>query len=75
MTILQRIKPIIYERFVYEGEISTEMRLVEDLDADSLDVVDLVSELEDEFGIEIMDEDLPKITTLGDIVNYIQARI
>lgn len=48
-------------------------RLIEDLKADSLDIVELVMGLEENYGIEIPDEDLPKIKTIGDIISYIEA--
>lgn len=72
--ILQRVKNIIVERLgVEEGEIKLESSFKEDLGADSLDVVELVMELEDEFDLEISDEEAEKINTVGDVVNYIQS--
>jgi len=54
-----------------EGEVTLSSRLVEDLNADSLDIVELLMLLEDEYGIVIADEDAVKLNTIGDIVNYI----
>ncbi|MGB8957074.1 MAG: acyl carrier protein [Tumebacillaceae bacterium] len=73
--ILERVKGIIVDRLgVEEGEIKLESSFKEDLGADSLDVVELVMELEDEFDIEISDEDAEKINTVGDVVNYITSQ-
>ncbi len=52
--------------------ITMESKLIEDLKADSLDVVELIMDLENEFGIEIPDDKLPEIRTIGDIVSFIQ---
>lgn len=52
--------------------IAMESKLIEDLKADSLDVVELIMDLENEFGIEIPDDKLPEIRTIGDIVSFIQ---
>lgn len=54
-----------------DGEVTLSSRLVEDLNADSLDIVELLMLLEDEYGIVIADEDAVKLNTIGDIVNYI----
>ncbi len=56
------------------GSITKDSRLIEDLKADSLDVVELIMDLEQEFGIEIPDEELPKVRTVGDIVSYAESR-
>ncbi len=72
--VLDRVKKIIVDRLgVDEGEVTLEASFKEDLGADSLDVVELVMELEDEFDLEISDEDAEKITTVGEVVNYIQS--
>ena len=57
-----------------EESITMESRLIEDLKADSLDVVELIMDLEQQYGIEIPDDDLPNIHTVGDIVNYINKK-
>lgn len=53
--------------------ITMESRLIEDLKADSLDVVELIMDLEQEFDIEIPDEELPKVRTVGDIITYVEG--
>lgn len=57
-----------------ENEVSLSSRLVEDLNADSLDIVELLMLLEDEYGIVIADEDAVKLNTIGDVVNYISSQ-
>jgi acyl carrier protein len=69
-----RVKKIIIDRLgVDESKITLEASFKEDLGADSLDVVELVMELEDEFDMEISDEDAEKITTVGEVVKYIES--
>ncbi len=73
-TVLDRVKGIIVEQLgVDEGEVTPEASFVEDLGADSLDVVELVMALEEEFEIEIPDEDAEKIVRVGEAVKYIEA--
>ncbi|MEW9667599.1 acyl carrier protein [Ammoniphilus sp. CFH 90114] len=72
--ILERVKKIIIDRLgVDESAITLTASFKEDLGADSLDVVELVMELEDEFDMEISDEDAEKISTVGDVVEYIKS--
>jgi acyl carrier protein len=72
--IFARVKAIIVDRLgVEEDQVTLESSFKEDLGADSLDVVELVMELEDEFDMEISDEDAEKINTVGDVVDYINA--
>ncbi|WP_077211491.1 acyl carrier protein [Bacillus dakarensis] len=72
--VLERVTKIIVDRLgVEESQITLEASFKEDLGADSLDVVELVMELEDEFGMEISDDDAEKISTVGDAVNYIKS--
>ena len=70
----QRVKKIIAEQLgVNEGEIKTESSFVDDLGADSLDTVELVMALEEEFETEIPDEDAEKITRVKEAVEYIES--
>lgn len=72
----ERIKAIIVDQLgVDEAEVLPEAHFIDDLGADSLDTVELVMALEEEFGIEISDEDAEKIQTVGDAVKYIEERI
>ncbi|MFD2925491.1 MULTISPECIES: acyl carrier protein [Halobacillus] len=69
-----RVKQIIVDRLdADESKVTMEASFKEDLEADSLDVVELVMELEDEFDMEISDEEAEKINTVGDAVNYINS--
>jgi len=71
--VFERVKEIIVEQLdVEESEVTMEASFRDDLEADSLDVVELVMELEDEFDIEIADEEAESINTVGDAVNYIE---
>lgn len=72
--IFERVKKIVVDRLgVDEAEVTTEASFKDDLGADSLDVVELVMELEEEFDLEISDEDAEKVTTVGEVVKYIEA--
>ncbi len=71
---LTRVSKIIVDRLgVDESEVKLEASFKEDLGADSLDVVELVMELEDEFELTISDEDAEKISTVADVVEYINS--
>lgn len=71
-SIENRVKEIITEQLgVDEKEVTHDASFIDDLGADSLDTVELVMALEEEFDIEISDEDAEKIITVGDAVNYI----
>lgn len=73
MDVFEKVKEIIVEQLgVDEEEVTTQASFVDDLGADSLDIVELVMALEEEFDMEIPDEDAEKITTVGDAVNYIK---
>ncbi|QFT88837.1 Acyl carrier protein [Bacillus sp. THAF10] len=72
--VLERVTKIIVDRLgVDESEVNLDSKFKDDLGADSLDVVELVMELEDEFDMEISDEEAENITTVADAVNYIKA--
>jgi acyl carrier protein len=71
--VFEKVKKIIVEQLsAEESEVTPEASFIEDLGADSLDIVELIMALEEEFGVEIPDEDAEKITTVGDAVKYIQ---
>lgn len=68
----ERVKNIVVDRLgVKEEDVTPQATFKDDLGADSLDVVELIMELEDEFDLEISDEDAEKITSVGDVVTYI----
>ncbi|MCI9381247.1 MAG: acyl carrier protein [Dorea sp.] len=70
--MLERIKEIVSENLgVDAAQITEESSFKDDLGADSLDIFEMVMALEDEYEIEIPTEDLEKITTVGDVINYI----
>ncbi|CAK21243.1 acyl carrier protein [Listeria welshimeri] len=71
--VLEKVTKIIVDRLgVEESKVTLEASFKDDLGADSLDVVELVMELEDEFGVEISDDDAANINTVGDAVKYIE---
>lgn len=75
MTVLNKVTKIISEKLgVNEKEITETSKLVDDLKADSLDLVDLVMALEEELGVKIDDSDLEKISTVKDVVDYIVSK-
>jgi acyl carrier protein len=72
----EKVKNIIVELLAVDpSKVTKEARFREDLEADSLDLVELIMEFEDEFGGEISDEDAQKITTVGDIVVYLEDKL
>ena len=73
--MLERLKEIIEEQLNVEGvEITEATRFKEDLEADSLDLFELVMAFEEEYGVEIPSEDLEKITTVGSVIDYMKEK-
>ena len=73
MSTFNKVKEVIIDKLgVDEDAIKTDAHFVNDLGADSLDTVELIMEFEEEFGIEIPDEDAENITTVGSAVDYIE---
>ena len=74
--ILEKVKAIIVEQLgVADTAVTMEASFIDDLGADSLDIVELVMALEEEFDIEIPDADAEKVTTVGDVVDYIKENV
>lgn len=74
--VLEKVKIILAEQFdVEEDSLQNDTDLQDDLGADSLDVVDLLMSIEDEFDIEIPDEEIENIRTVGELVNYIETNM
>ena len=70
--VFDRVKEVLTDRLgIEESEITEEATFQEDLDADSLDLVEMIMELEDTFGIKISDEDAQKLQTVGQAVDYV----
>ena len=75
MSLEERIAEIIVEQLgVSREEISPDASFVEDLGADSLDIVELVMAIEEEFGLEIPDEDAERMQNIGDAISYVEER-
>ncbi len=74
--VLEKIKMILSNQFdVEEDSITPETNIADDLGADSLDVVDMLMSLEDEFDVEIPDEEIERIRTVGELVSYIEENM
>ena len=74
--IFEKVKEIIIEQLgVSETSITSEASFIDDLGADSLDIVELIMALEEEFDLEIPDSDAEKVVTVGDVVDYIKDNI
>lgn len=72
--VFDQVKAIIVDKLgVDEAKVTMQARFREDLEADSLDLVELIMEFEEKFGGEISDEEAQKITTVGDAVTYLEA--
>ncbi|OJU09886.1 MAG: acyl carrier protein [Clostridiales bacterium 43-6] len=72
--VFEKVREILVSQLdVEESEISMESSLVDDLKADSLDLVDLLMSLEDEFDVEVPDEEIENVKTVGDLVRYIET--
>ena len=74
--IFEKVKGVIVEQLgVAEGNITMKASFIDDLGADSLDIVELIMALEEEFDIEIPDSDAEKVVTVGDVVEYIKDQV
>ena len=74
--IFENVKGVIVEQLgVAEGNITMKASFIDDLGADSLDIVELIMALEEEFDIEIPDSDAEKVVTVGDVVEYIKDHV
>lgn len=74
--IFDKVKNIVVEQLgVEEGQVTEEATFINDLGADSLDIVELIMAFEEEFGLDIPDEDAEKISTVKDAVAYIKAHV
>jgi len=76
MSIEKRVKEIIVDRLeVNVSEVTSGAKLVDDLGADSLDLIELIMDLQNEYNIELSDEEAEKIITVGDAIEYIQTHV
>lgn len=76
MDVFSKVKEIVVDQLgVDEEDVSLDASFIDDLGADSLDIVELIMAFEEEFDIEIPDDDAEKITTVGEAVEYIESRV
>ncbi len=74
-SVAEKVKKIVVEQLgVSEDQVTPDAKFIEDLGADSLDQVELVMALEEEFGSDIPDEDAEKLTTVGDAIKYVESK-
>jgi acyl carrier protein len=74
-TVAEKVKAIVVKQLdVAEDQVTPEAKFIEDLGADSLDQVELIMALEEEFGADIPDEDAEKLQTVGDAISYVEAK-
>ncbi|MEI8245635.1 MAG: acyl carrier protein [Lentisphaerota bacterium] len=74
-SVAEKVKKIVVEQLgVSEDQVTIDAKFIEDLGADSLDQVELVMALEEEFGSDIPDEDAEKMTTVGEAIKYIESK-
>lgn len=73
--IFEKVKALVDEQFVYEGDLSRETRVIEDLGADSFDIPVFFNALEDELGIAIKNEEILSLKTLGDLLALIEEKL
>jgi acyl carrier protein len=75
MDIEEKVNTIVAEKLgVDRAEVTPDAVFIDDLGADSLDLVELIMAMEEEFGFEIADEEAEKLRTVGDVINFIKAR-
>ncbi len=74
--VFEKIRKILADQLeIEENKITLDSNLVDDLNADSLDIVELIMDVEQEYDITIPDEDLPAVVTVKDIVSYIESQV
>ena len=74
--VLAKLKELVMDRLnVEEDQIKPDASFVEDLGADSLDIVELIMGIEEEFDVEIPDEDAEKLTNVGEALNYVKSKL
>jgi acyl carrier protein len=74
-TVAEKVKEIVVKQLdVSEDQVTPEAKFIEDLGADSLDQVELIMALEEEFGADIPDEDAEKLQTVGDAISYVESK-